>query len=275
MNTMWCDKCQQDVPGVAAEDGGKLRCLRCGRQLPSGTATEVTPAPTSCDCPEPASAKTGKTAETDDQRPAYDGWELDQQLRHIASVLGAEKGRRRKRKKAYQQEAARLDPPHTGPTAWHLPKPAKPARHAGKARTSSGQSHPVMTLLTWTALSLGTMAFVCGGILLGWSIYSGRAELWTIGLPVALCGQIALLVGLVLQLDQLRQDNRSAAAKLDDVDERLHELKTTTTILGTSQASSGGTFYAHLADGAGPELLLSDLKGQLDLLALKLNRNAG
>jgi hypothetical protein len=127
--------------------------------------------------------------------------------------------------------------------------------------------------LAWGALSLGTMAFVCGGILLGWSLVAGRHELWTVGMPAALGGQIALLIGLVLQLDRLWHQSRHAAAKLERVDEQLHELKATTTLLGTSHASPGGAFYAHLAGGAGTDLLLSDLKAQLDLLALKISMN--
>ena len=113
------------------------------------------------------------------------------------------------------------------------------------------------------------MAFVCGIVLLGWSFAASRQELWAIGTPIALAGQIALLIGLVLQLDRLWRDGRNAAAKLDTVDEQLHELKTTTTLLGTTHGPSA-TFYAHLADGAGPQLLLNDLKSQLDLLAIKL-----
>jgi hypothetical protein len=31
-------------------------------------------------------------------------------------------------------------------------------------------------------------------------------------------------------------------------------------------------FYSHLADGASPQLLLTDLKSQLDLLAMKMAR---
>ena len=34
---------------------------------------------------------------------------------------------------------------------------------------------------------------------------------------------------------------------------------------------TGSAFYAHLADGAGSHLLLSDLKSQLDLLAVKIS----
>ena len=123
---------------------------------------------------------------------------------------------------------------------------------------------------TWFVFTLGTASFACGGILLGWSLATGRQELWNVGLPVALVGQIALLVGLVLQIDRLWHDNREAAAKLDDVDEQIHELKTTTMLLGTSQGPASATFYSHLAGGAGPQLLLTDLKSQLDLLAMKI-----
>ncbi len=89
-------------------------------------------------------------------------------------------------------------------------------------------------------------------------------------MPVALVGQIALLAGLVLQIDRLWHDNRAAASKLDDVDEQIHQLKKTTMLLGASQGPASAAFYTHLARGAGPQLLLTDLKGQLDLLAMKI-----
>jgi len=168
---------------------------------------------------------------------------------------------------ANQQEVARIDLCGDSPSPWHLPLAEKAGR---KSKRKPARSNVLLTGLTWAALSLGTMAFVCGGVLLGWSIVSGREELWSVGMPVILCGQVALLVGLILQLDRLWHDGRSARAKLDDVDEQLHELKTTTSLLGTGHNSPGGAFYSHLAGGAGPQLLLTDLKSQLDLLALKI-----
>jgi hypothetical protein len=125
-------------------------------------------------------------------------------------------------------------------------------------------------VVTWLALAVGTTGFVCGGVLVGWSLVAGRQELWNIGLPVALVGQIALLAGLVLQLDRLWRDNRESAAKLDNVDDQLHELKATTTLLGTAQGPAATTFYAHFAGGASPQLLLTDLKSQIDLLAMRI-----
>jgi len=199
----------------------------------------------------------------------YDGWELDEQLRHVERVLAGGKGCGRPVTAAYQQEVARLDPPHDGPSARHLPPAHKPTC---TSKPKTAKSHPVLATLTWAALSLGTMTFACGGMLVGWSVVSGRSELWTVGMPVALCGQIALLVGLILQLDRLWHDRRHAAAKLNHVDEQLRRLQTAATMLSTGHGSHAGAFYSHLADGAGPELLLSDLKSQLDLLALKIGQ---
>ena len=213
-----------------------------------------------------------RAAVSEPELPACDHWELDQQLQHVQQVLGADKPNAGGTEASSLQEAARLDPSHAGPADWHSLHSTKSER---AAKRKSTRPRWAMAGLVWTALLLGTMTLVCGGILLGWSIYADRGELWDLGMPIALGGQIALLIGLVLQLDRLWHDSRQAADKLDDVDEQLHQLKTTTTMLGTTRGPSASAFYSHLADGAGPELLLSDLKGQLDLLAVKLMQHDG
>jgi hypothetical protein len=43
-----------------------------------------------------------------------------------------------------------------------------------------------------------------------------------------------------------------------------------TTLLTTTKNASAQSFYAHMAEGASPQLLLADLKGQLDLLAQQM-----
>jgi hypothetical protein len=113
------------------------------------------------------------------------------------------------------------------------------------------------------------MALACGGSLLGWATLTGRQELWAFGAPIALGGQIALVAGLICQLERLWSDSRLAARRLEKVDAELHELRTTTTLLGAVHGPSAA-FYSHLAVGAAPSLLLSDLKGQLDILAARL-----
>jgi hypothetical protein len=194
---------------------------------------------------------------------------MDEQLRHIGQALHTAKGKDRPPPSIEPQHTMRFDLPHAGPSARHVP--------AGNSVKRRNRQHadrdPASQMLTWVALLSGTMGLVCGGVLLAWSMVAGRSELWSIGLPIAVGGQVVLLIGLVLLVDRLWSDNRAAAAKLNDVDEQLGELKTTTTLLGTSQGSAAGVFYSHFAGGASPQLLLTDLKSQLDLLALKIARD--
>ena len=129
-----------------------------------------------------------------------------------------------------------------------------------------------MAFLVWSCLGLGVMLLACGGVLLAWSYWAARPELWTIGLPIAIAGQVVLVIGLVLQLDRLWHSNRRQAAKLDTVDEQLHDLKSATALLGASHSSPSVSFYSHFASGASPHVLLTDLKSQLDLLAVKLGQ---
>jgi hypothetical protein len=126
------------------------------------------------------------------------------------------------------------------------------------------------SIVVWSILGFGIMAFVCGAILLAWSLIADRSELWTLGMPACLAGQLALLLGLVFQLNRLWDDNRQTAKQLAAVDQRLDDLKQTATLLTTGHSAPAQSFYAHLAGGANPQLLLADLKSQLDLLAMQM-----
>ncbi len=195
----------------------------------------------------------------DADRPAYDGWELDEQLRHVERLLAG-------RTKPAPQRQLRVDAAHTSNP------PRAPARSPRKPKPAAAPQGTGSSFL-WPLLAIGMMAFVCGGVLVGWSLVSGRAELWDFGLPTALLGQLALLTGLILQLERMGSDSRDTASKLEHVDDQLNDLKSAATLLGTSQSTAGSSFYAHLAGGAGPQLLLADLKSQLDLLAVKIGRD--
>ena len=271
---MWCKQCGQDVPGAGLAEEGKFCCPRCGEGLCAEVADPAAGGESGGSGPaDTAAPGVDADGRSDSQPCGYDGWELDQQLQHIERVLEAGTGGSRQQNAGSagaspsRREVARFDPPHPQPVAWHLPKAQQELRPP-----KTGGSGPILASLAWTALSLGTMALVCGGVLLAWSVVTGRTQLWTIGMPVALCGQIGLLAGLIMQLDGLWNDSRHTSTKLDNVDRQLHDIKTATTMLGTSHTSPSAAFYSHLAGGAGPQLLLSDLKSQLDLLALKISR---
>jgi hypothetical protein len=252
-----------------------LRCPRCGEAV----------------CADPD--QTANAVITPDRPSEYDGWELDQQLSHIQRLLHSGKGANADRpdfrvnengtvrfdgfdaagnaagrkSETARREPVRFDEPQAGPPSQHVV--ASNQSHK-KRKKAIRRRRSISGVFTWLVVSLGAMSFACGGTLLIWSLVGGRHELWNIGLPPALVGQILLLVGLVLQIDRLWFDSRQAAAKLDDVDQQIHELKSTTMLLGANQSPVSATFYSHLAGGAGPQLLLTDLKSQLDLLAMRI-----
>jgi len=126
----------------------------------------------------------------------------------------------------------------------------------------------------WLILSLGLATFACGAVLLGWSLIAGRDDLWPVGLPITLIGQAGLILGIVLQFDSLWHTSRKTAQVLSKLDEELASVRQATTLLSTSQSSAAQSFYLHLAEGASPSLLLADLKGQLDLLAQQMAKQA-
>jgi hypothetical protein len=200
----------------------------------------------------------------------FDDWELDEQLRHIERVLHGAKVRARPADVDQPRHVARYDAAHAGPPAWHMAL-AEQQRQRRSAPVSPRKARGLLwSLVTWLTLLMGTTGLVCGCGLLGWSLTEGRPELWNIGLPLAAMGQVALLVGLVLQIDGLWHHSHETVAKLDSVDAQLHDIKTSTELLGATQNPVASTFYAHLAHGAGPQVLLTDLKSQIDLLAMKI-----
>jgi hypothetical protein len=113
-----------------------------------------------------------------------------------------------------------LEQPHPLSGDWHPSlAESRRARRANRSRLARAVS-----AVAWYLLSLGLAGFVCGGVLSGWSLVAHRAELWNVGMPIALGGQLALLLGLILQLDRLGQDNRRQAETLDQVGRQLDRL---------------------------------------------------
>lgn len=205
-----------------------------------------------------------------DPPPSFDGWELDEELRHIQRILAVEKTAAAPARSS-MDFYTRLDPGHRTPTPWggRASKPTVQRRDA--ETTTVGWLSALISIV----LSTGLMAFAFGGVLLVWSFVTGRQDLWTFGMPIAMAGQIVLLMGFILQMDRLWHDNRNTAAKLEHVDERLDDLRSNADRLGGSLRSSVPNNYGSpMAGSLDSQLMLADLKSQLDLLALKMgNQN--
>lgn len=199
---MWCSSCQQDVPGIASPSDGALCCPRCNREveaaaLPDGGARKERKH-ASC-----AASRTGA--------PLVDLWELEQDLGHIERTLylGGHSDRRAKR--IYRREAVRYDVAHAAVPAWHVPLKAEIQRRKRK-RPEASRRGGVMAAVMWLAFAAGTTALFCGGALLVWSVVSNRLDLWNMGLPTTLGGQIGLLLAIGFRLERLWRENRAAAA---------------------------------------------------------------
>lgn len=257
------------MPGVVADGTSEYRCPRCRNLLRQSDRLRIgiddqKPAAEDSPCGETQAASTEVEPQIESP-PAYDSWELEQRLKHIERVLAAADrptdGLSHDGKASSESTRLfRLDSAHGS-----LGRP-----HDRQNAGIFSRPGALMRTATWSTLLIGVTMLACGGFLMGWSMLSDRTALWSTGLPIALMGAISLFVALVVQIDRLLHDNRDTAAKLDRVDNRLGKLTAATSHLGNHSHSPSDAFYSHLAGGANPQLLLSDLKSQLELLADKI-----
>ncbi len=260
---MWCHNCGQDVPRVAFPESGKLCCLRCGKpvgQGPSAQQTESAPCEATSCC--------AAISQIDDplSRPSgYDGWETDEHLKHVGRLLAGAVPPDENSDRPDGQKQYRVDAAHSAPSGHHL------GRRSPKAVPSGSRlGTRLVSAIAATMLMLGLMAVACGGVLLGWSAVMRRDDLWTVGLPITVAGLIVLLVALVLQLDRLSGDHRETVAKLEGFDSRLYQIRRDAAMTKSEKSTASDAFYSHWTDGGSPQLLLTDLKSQLDLLTRRL-----
>lgn len=196
-------------------------------------------------------------------------WAMEAELRGVQRLLGSLKSRA-----PIATESVSLHPPQRSPAAWHAGH-AKQAPETDNFGPEQGiAKQPRGHAAAWTILSLGLAVFACGAMLLAWSLIGQREDLWPVGMPLALIGQAGLVLGLILQLDGLWNSSRKTEQALSELDGELKTVRHATTLLSTSHSGGAQSFYLHLAEGASPQLLLADLKGQMDLLAQQMARQA-
>ena len=257
LSAMWCATCQQDVSSPANAGAEPARCGKCGHEVAK------------CEQPGPRAPNAsptrgeGRTKAPSTKPRLADDWELEADLRGVERLLGTLKASGLPRRSDVAAAAIHNSPVESLSTRLHAAHAEATGWHAAAARPKSHS-------LAWGVLAISLATFACGAVLLGWSFVADRADLWPIGLPLALIGQAGLIIGLVLQLDGLWQSNRQTAETLSELDGELSRVRHATTLLTTTKNASAQSFYAHMAEGASPQLLLADLKGQLDLLAQQM-----
>jgi hypothetical protein len=149
---------------------------------------------------------------------------------------------------------------------FHAPHPRLQGHHLSlRNRTSMPHRASRITIASWCALAVALTGFVCGGILLAWSLLSNRPELWNVGETVTLASQVGLLVGLILQLERLGHDRHQTVNRLTILDERVESLRNSTALWSTNR-----NLRADGPNRAPTDSLLADLKSQIDQLANQL-----
>ena len=254
---MWCSTCQQDVPAIGEPGTAKSVCARCRSTLRLPHAVGISEAGIELD---DASA-----LELVDDRPPQvaDEWQLRRRTRELGRKLRHDTPSLKPRVDASQnlfdQLAERTAAPIIEPGSY-----SQPRSPAAAPRPEFGQ------FLAWLVTLLGVVALSTGLGGIGWTIAHGGSEYWDSALALTLAGQGLLIFGLVLVVTRLWRHSRYASGKLQQVHAELGQLQRTADALSAMRGSAPA-FYAELVRGASPQMLLSNLKGQLDQLATRLN----
>lgn len=270
---MWCEHCQQDVPRVYSFQTGGYLCLRCGAAQNVQSTTEeagVTAPPSPLpgqhgSDTEPAEASTEKAnspGQDEIDLVPGDFWELEERLRHIERLVAEAPTLGREASHA-QPRNFRVDSAHRHPGVPH-----------GRADTRSPRRPRVRgdrfsALFTWPIVALGIMSTVCGAVLEGWAVLAARPELSNYGIPIAFCGMVVLLIGMLLQMERLGEVSESASQELEKVDRLLTDLRWSSTRV--DEAESPPAPDVHRAGHLPPDALLSELQHRLDNLADRMS----
>lgn len=242
---MWCQHCQQEAPalGSASPDGPK--CARCNQTL-------------------------GRQAEPDHKDATRTATQALRAARATAAGGGAAR--------TFRFDLAQTgltEPAHSQQEAGRSTSnsPAAP-RRSGFGRTLQGTSTRPPSrgtqVIAWTLCTIGTALLGMGIGLIAWSVLDGQYRLWVPGLATAIGGQGLVIVGLLQLLANLWAAGRVATQRLAQVHDELRALRRVTDESAGRQHGSAAQFYSGLAQDATPEMLLGNLRGQIDALSSRL-----
>lgn len=265
---MWCSTCQQDVPAIGQPASGKLHCPRCNKVLRPPHAVKL------CDDGIELDHEPAITVVRDSPPLVADDWQLRRRSRELGRKLRIEPGTPRTISHA-QSELRAAD--HANQTSGVFQEFEKltaspivePASHSEPRRSPSPQPEGGQ-FLAWF-VTLGGIVALAGGIgSLAWIIAHDAGIWWNHALALTLAGQGLLILGLALVVTRLWRNSRHASGKLQAVHADLAQLQRTADAISAMRAGGAPAFYADLVRGASPQMLLTNLKGQIDQLSSRL-----
>jgi hypothetical protein len=195
---------------------------------------------------------------------AADDWQTRRRTRELGRKLRYESIASLRRfdppQNLFDEIAERTATPIITPGSYATPRHSAPPR-----RPEIGQ------FIAWLITFLGAVALASGLGTIGWSIAHGGTEIWDPAIGLTLAGQGILIFGLLLVVTRLWRNSRYASGKLQEVHTELGQLQRTADSLAGMRSGGAPAFYAELVRGASPQMLLTNLKGQIDQLATRLD----
>lgn len=265
---MWCRTCQQDMPAVAHALSGRTVCSRCQRPMRSGK-----PMHAAAICDEGLALDDPAAAAVAAAPPLANDWQSQQRARRLERELRRSTIEAPAASSVPLQGPRRFDPPKqlfdsiqqvSAPSLISITPQLSAPTHAGSRRMQGGQ------VIAWMIVVAGMLVLAAGIGLVAWSLAARQMLYWNLAIGLTLGGQGALIFGLVLVLSRLWRNSRYASGKLQDVHTRLGQLQQTADVLATMRAGGAPSFYTDLMRGASPQVLLANLKGQVDQLAARV-----
>jgi hypothetical protein len=262
---MWCGNCHQDVPGVAHAASGRLVCSRC-QQPVAGSDPHASRV-----CDDGIELTESLAAVKNSSPPLQTDWTIRQRARELDRAL--RRPLHIALPKAHSLSAGHRIEPRQGLFETLDNAVAPTIAMAGRSESHTPSPRPITSVagqvFAWLVVMSGAAALIAGVSIIGWSHYAKKAADWNLALSLALGGQGALIFGLVLVVSRLWRNSRYATNRLQEMHARLARLQNTADSIIGMRSSGAPAFYAELARGASPQMLLSNLKGQLDQLATR------
>lgn len=259
---MWCSHCQQDVPAVARSAAGPLVCPRCDVHLEADISHS---------CTQPA-----------DTGVSLDSVECEIDLTPPINLLEREETRRNLRRIGrHLRTAYRHDPGFaaTPPPRWGVEALAAPTdseqlrlvkrRHLSAVRDDS--SPTIVSRMIGLLLVLGVAGFAGGAALLAWAAAFQLPGPWQWGMTATIAAEGALILGLTWMAGRLWRNSRRINQQLAGVEGQLHDVEQLAGSIVGNRMSSSQYYYDHFNQGASSQMLLANLRGQVDQLASRIS----
>ncbi|MDZ4657369.1 MAG: hypothetical protein SH868_07290 [Bythopirellula sp.] len=256
---MWCSHCHQEVPSVASPAGGPRSCAKCQRDLKfTATSTPIDTGISLESFADQSFAVQNAQAPLDDMEQA----ESREKLRRIGRQLRA----------PYQQRVSLDSRPFWERVSLETPTAAPQLRGISRQarRDDMEQQHKRKSWLLSLLLTSGILGFVGGAAALVWSAAFNRVTVWQWGLTTTIAAEGLLIVGLTWMAARLWHNSRRVNHQLRGVDEQLEEIHELAGSLTARQLSSSQHYYHHFSQVANPQMLVANLRGQIDQLAERM-----